>query len=223
MNTIQNPLWKRLQGPNQWPDLPKFRPIVEAWQQDLRVISIRLLEAFLLALDLPKNALDRFVKGIPNESLKIIHYPSNDKHTQGVGEHKDTDILTLLLQDSVGGLQVKHQEEWIDVPFVENAFVVNIGEILELATNGYLVANIHRVVSPSKKVDRYSIAYFLAPTLDAGEVPILQLAPELQALARGLQSDPLNPLLKDVGENGIKSRLRSHLAVTQKFYPEYVQ
>ncbi|WP_269913597.1 isopenicillin N synthase family dioxygenase [Acinetobacter sp. HY1485] len=223
VNTEQYPLWKRLQGPNQWPAVPQFRSIVEAWQKDLRVIAIKLLHAFLLALDLPKNALDRFVTGTPNESLKIIHYPNNQQHTQGVGAHKDTDILTLLLQDRVGGLQVKHQNEWIDVPFVENAFVVNIGEILELATNGYLVANVHQVVSPKKQTDRYSIAYFLAPTLDAGEVPILKLAPHLQALAQGPQSDPLNPLLKNVGENGMKSRLRSHLAVTQRFYPEYAQ
>lgn len=222
-NNVKSPLWKRLQGPNQWPNLPTFKPIVEAWQADLRTISIQLLEAFLLALDLPKDALERFVAGIPNESLKIIHYPSNQLHTQGVGAHKDTDILTLLFQDQVGGLQVKHQDSWLDVPYLENAFVVNIGEILELATNGYLVANTHQVVSPPQNVDRYSIAYFLAPTLDAGEVPILKLSPELQALAKGPQSDPENPLLKDVGENGIKSRLRSHLAVTQKFYPEYLQ
>lgn len=63
----------------------------------------------------------------------------------------------------------------------------------------------------------------MAPTLEAGEVPILPLPKHLQVLARGPQSDPLNPLLKDVGDNGIKSRLRSHLAVTKKFYPEHYQ
>lgn len=160
-NTEQFPLWKRLQGPNQWPNhIQNFRPIIEAWQQDLRKIAVKLLHTFLLALELPKNALDRFVEGTPNESIKLIHYPKNQQHEQGVGAHKDTDILTLLLQDDTGGLQVESNGKWIDVPPLDGAFVVNIGEILELATNGYLVANIHRVVSPTFDKDRYSIAYF---------------------------------------------------------------
>ena len=222
------PLWLKLQGPNQWPaNWPEFKTIVTAWQTDLRHIAIKLLRAFTLALGLPEDALDRFVTGKPNELLKLIHYPSaalNQGQTQGVGAHKDAGILTLLLQDQVGGLQVLNkQNTWIDVPYVEGAFIVNIGEILELATNGYLVANMHQVVSPPANVDRYSIAYFITPNLYAGEVPILELPKALQQLATGPQSDPLNPLLKNAGENTIKGRLRSHLQVTEKFYPQEYQ
>lgn len=222
-STERVPLWKRLQGPNQWPkEIPELKNIVLTWQKDLRQIAVKLLKAFLLALNLPENALDRFINGIPNESIKLIRYPKNQQHSQGVGAHKDTDILTFLLQDKVGGLQVEHQGRWLDVPYIEDAFVINIGEVLELATNGYLIANNHRVVSPKHANERYSIAYFLAPTLDAGEVPILSLAPELQSLAKGPQSDPLNTLLKNVGENTIKSRLRSHRETTKRFYPEHL-
>ena len=222
------PLWLKLQGPNQWPEnWPEFKTIVTAWQTDLRRIAITLLRSFTLALGLPEDALDQFVTGKPNELLKLIHYPSADLNKgldQGVGAHKDAGILTLLLQDQVGGLQVlSKQDGWIEAPYVEGAFIVNIGEILELATNGYLVANMHQVVSPKAHVDRYSIAYFITPNLYAGEVPILQLPETLQQLATGPQSDPLNPLLKNAGENTIKGRLRSHLKVTEKFYPEEYQ
>lgn len=215
------PIWAHLQGPNQWPEhWPEFKTKITAWQQDLRQVSLKLLEALLLSLEQSEHALDDLVKGTPNELLKLIHYPKVDqKHHQGVGPHKDSNILTLLLQDQIGGLQVLSQGHWIDVPYVENAFVVNIGEILELVTNGYLIANQHRVISPIQD-DRYSIAYFLSPKLFAGQIKILDLPEHLRVQAQGPETDPLNPLLGHVGENCIKGRLRSHLDVTQKYYPE---
>lgn len=52
---------------------------------------------------------------------------------------------------------------------------------------------------------------------------MLNLPPELQALAQGPQSDPLNPVLRHAGENSMKSRLRSHFDVTARYYPEQLQ
>jgi isopenicillin N synthase-like dioxygenase len=215
------PLWALMQGPNQWPtEWPEFQEITTAWINDLRKIAIELLHAFMLALGQKEDALDRLISGSPNELLKLIHYPKIDEsYHQGVGAHKDSNILTLLLQDQIGGLQVLSGEHWVNIPYVEDAFIINIGEILELATNGYLVANVHRVHSPTLQ-DRYSVAYFISPNLFSGEIPILELAPELQKLAKGPTSDPLNTILKNAGQNSIKSRLRSHLDVTQKFYPK---
>ncbi|STS82625.1 2-Oxobutyrate oxidase, putative [Klebsiella pneumoniae] len=83
------------------------------------------------------------------------------------------------------------------------SFVVNIGELLELATNGYLRATVHRVVSPPAQQQRLSIAFFLGAQLDA-VVPVYTLPPELAREARGPDSDPHNPLLRDVA--GIISR-----------------
>ncbi|ESK41307.1 hypothetical protein P256_00297 [Acinetobacter nectaris CIP 110549] len=216
------PIWTRLQGPNQWPNQwPEFKEVIESWLKDSRTISIDLLHAFMSALGLKETILDEFVAHSPNESLKLIHYPKVDiqNSSQGVGAHKDTNLLTLLLQDEIGGLQVFIHDKWIDVPYIEGAFVVNVGETLELATNGYLVANTHRVVSPKYK-DRYSIAYFISPNIFAGDVPVLNLPEHLKALAKGPTSDPNNPLLRNVAENNMKSRFRSHLGVTKKFYPE---
>ncbi|WP_323127549.1 2OG-Fe(II) oxygenase family protein [Acinetobacter rathckeae] len=185
---------------------------------DNQRISIDLLHAFLLALGVDEKSLDPFVLKDPNVSLKLIHYPkvSTQTEPQGVGAHKDTNILTLLLQDNTGGLQVQLDDHWVDIPYVENAFIINIGETLELATNGYLVANKHRVISPKNK-DRYSVAYFISPNIFAGSLPILDLPQHLKDLAKGPTSDPNNPLLIDVAENNMKSRLRSHMMSQKSF------
>ena len=218
------PDWKGLQGPNQWPQaLPGFREEVLAWQAAAHGVALELLRHFVAALQLPEGALDALVSGLPAHRIKIIHYPGSELGAagQGVGAHKDGGLLTLLLQDEVGGLQVETPAGWVDVPPRDGAFVINIGEMLELATNGYLRANVHRVLVPRAGVQRYSIAYFLAPRLDLGQVPLLTLPPELAVLATGPQSDPDNPLFSHVGENALKGRVRSHLDVAQRFYPEH--
>ena len=98
--------------------------------------------------------------------------------------------MTLLLQDKQAGLQVQADDGgWIDAPPVPGAFVVNIGEILEMASNGYLRANVHRVVSPPLGTDRLSVALFLGARHDA-TVPLLSLPPHLAAQARGVTQDP---------------------------------
>lgn len=217
------PAWWGLQGPNQWPgELPELQHEILAWQEAARQVAKRLLQAFLVALEQPATALDALVAPPHNNRLKIIHYPSQEhgRPDQGVGAHKDGGLLTLLLQDKVGGLQVLTPQGWLDVPPRENAFVVNIGEMLELATNGYLRANEHRVVSPRSGASRYSIAYFFSPSLHAQEVPLLDLPPHLARLARGPESDPHNPLFTHIGTNALKGRLRSHLDVAQRYYPD---
>lgn len=216
--------WLHLQGPNLWPDhsaLPQFKTTVLDYQTTLRNVAIKLLRAFLVALDQPADALDALIADPPVHLLKLVRYPASAAaaDAQGVGAHKDTDILTLLLQDEVGGLQVETDYGWIDVPPLQDAFVINIGEILELATNGYLRANVHRVVTPQGQQDRYSIAYFLAPHLNS-RVPHLELSTELRALALGPQADSSNPMFHQLGENSFKSRLRSHVAVAQRYYPQ---
>ncbi len=133
-----------------------------------------------------------------------------------------TGFLSFLLQDEQKGLQVEVSEgRWIDAQPREDTFVVNIGELLELATNGYLRATVHRVETPPAGRDRLSIAFFLGARLDA-VVPLYQLPPQLAAQARGPASDPLNPLLRDVGYNYLKGRIRSHPDVAQRFYRDVI-
>ncbi|MGJ8526483.1 Validamycin A dioxygenase [Halomonadaceae bacterium LMG 33818] len=216
------PVWKRLQGPNQWPaELPELKDVTLAWSAQLRSIAIRLLHAFAEALEQPEDALDSLISGTPAQLLKLIRYPGSNDPTlrQGVGAHKDAGILTLLHQDHHGGLQVERDHEWLDVPPLPGTFIINIGEILELATNGYLRATNHRVVTPPEGVVRYSIGYFLSPSLD-GNVPLLPLPEHLAVLANGPESDPENPLFIEIGPNAIKGRLRSHTDVAERHYPQ---
>ena len=214
--------WARLQGPNQWPAaLPQLKPLVLGWQQAMTQMALRLLRAFAQALSLPENAFDPLYGDKPNEHIKLIRYPGRhaQQSRQGVGAHKDSGFLSFLLQDQPG-LQVEVEEgRWIDASPRPDTLVVNIGELLELASNGYLRATVHRVVSPSLGSERLSLAFFLGAQLDA-VVPVFPLAPELLRDAHGPTSDPRNPLLREVGWNYLKGRLRSHPDVAQRFYAD---
>ena len=84
----------------------------------------------------------------------------------------------------------------MDVDPIPGTLVVNIGELLELASNGYLRATVHRVVTPPAGVERYSVPFFFSARLDA-TIPLLTLPEELRAEAHGPESDPDNPLFRD--------------------------
>ena len=218
-----SPPWARLQGPNQWPaQLPQLKPLLLEWQQAMTRMSLRLLRAFAQALSLPEQAFDPLYGARPNEHIKLIRYPGRaaGQSNQGVGAHKDSGFLSFLLQDQQAGLQVEVEEgRWIDAPPRDNTLVVNIGELLELATHGYLRATVHRVQSPPADRQRLSIAFFLGAQLDA-RVPLYPLPEALLREARGPASDPDNPLFREVGWNYLKGRLRSHPDVARRFYPD---
>ena len=204
----------RLEGPNLWPAaLPEMRSVVERWNDELNIASLRILRALAVSLGAPEDAFDAAFAERPSAFIKIVRYPgeSNPEPKQGVGAHRDGGVLTLLLvEPGKGGLQVEYNGEWIDAPSVPGSFVVNIGEMLELATSGYLKATLHRVISPLKGTDRISIPFFFNPALDA-TMPKLELDPELAAEARGLSVDPTNaPILETYGDNALRYRLRAH-------------
>ena len=215
------PAWTRLQGPNQWPEaMPDLRPVVLEYQQAVTALAIRVLRAFAASLDQSEDVFEPIYTPEAHQLIKIIRYPGrSDEDRQGVGAHKDSGFVTVLLQDDQAGLQVQGQDGWIDAPPIEGTFVINIGEILELASNGFLRANVHRVVSPLGAAERLSIAFFLGARLDA-TVPLLDLAPDLATQAGGLTQDPLNPLFRDVGRNYLKGRLRSHPDVAERHHAD---
>lgn len=217
--------WTRLQGPNQWPSaLPDLKPALLAWQTRATAVAIRLLKAFALSLDQPEDAFDSIYRDSPNHRMKIVRYPGRDATDgdQGVGAHKDGGFLTLLLQDDNKGLQVEYDGSWVNVDPIPGTLVVNIGELLELASNGYLRATVHRVVTPPAGVERISVPFFFSARLDA-TIPLLTLPEELAAEARGPASDPDNPLFRDVGTNVLKSRLRSHPDVARRHYADLLE
>lgn len=221
-----DPRWRRLQGPNLWPaQQPELRTTLLDWQKSMTEMAIVLLRAFAEALRLPADAFDGLYGDKPNEHIKLIRYPGQEstQGNQGVGAHKDSGFLSFLLQDEQKGLQVEvSPDHWIDAAPLPGSFVVNIGELLELATNGYLRATVHRVVSPPAGQDRLSIAFFLGAQLDA-VVPVYALPEALAREAQGPESDPQNPLLRDVGWNYLKGRLRSHPDVAERYYRDVLR
>jgi isopenicillin N synthase-like dioxygenase len=223
-----DPAWMRLQGPNQWPQaLPELRPVLLAWQGAMTEVAIKLLRAVAEALGQSADVFEPIYRGAPNQHIKIIRYPERGDASdaaasgQGVGPHKDSGFLSFILQDDVGGLEVEAAGgAWIEATPREGAFVVNIGELLELASNGYLRATVHRVVAPPPGRERLSAAFFLGASHEA-TTPLLDLPAEFAAEAKGPDSDPDNPLLQHAGANYLKGRLRSHPDVAQRHYGEF--
>ena len=213
----------RLEGPNQWPAaLPELQTVVTEWHDRLSELSLTLLRAWAESLGAEPGVFDSAFAENPSALIKIVRYPgkSDPEPKQGVGAHKDGGVLTLLwVEPGKGGLQVEHQGEWIDAPPVPGAFVVNIGEMLEYATDGYLKATVHRVISPSIGDDRVSIPFFFNPALDA-RVPQLELPAELRTEAAGVTRDPANPIFGLYGDNALKYRLRAHPDVAALHHSE---
>jgi isopenicillin N synthase-like dioxygenase len=218
----EGPGYNRLVGPNLWPAAqPELKEVVTEWHDHLTGVARKLLRAWALALGAEEQYFDRHF-GDPQTLIKIVRYPGKDDPTpqQGVGAHKDSGVLTLLwVEPGKGGLQVERDGEWVDAPPVPGAFVVNIGELLEYATQGYLTATNHRVISPTYPDERISVPFFFNPALDA-RLPIIELPEELASEVRGVTDDPTNPIHATYGENALKSRLRAHPDVAERWHAD---
>lgn len=205
------PDYMRLEGPNQWPGaLPELRDVMTQWREELNAVALRLMQAWAISLGADEHVFDEAFADKPFTLIKIVRYPGKSDPTprQGVGAHKDSGVLTLLfVEPGKEGLQVEKDGDWIDAPPLDGAFVVNIGELLEVATDGYLKATVHRVISPLIGQDRISIPFFFGPALDA-TIPLLDLPDALHA--PGITVDPENPIFTTYGENALKSRMRAH-------------
>jgi isopenicillin N synthase-like dioxygenase len=112
--------------------------------------------------------LDDYTEAITNNfnTLSLIHYPviksdSNAKR-YGISEHTDWGFITLLYTNEMG-LQVKINGEWVDAPVIPNHFIVNIGNMMEILTNGVYKSTKHRVLIEKEK---YSLVFFYEPALD---------------------------------------------------------
>lgn len=218
--------YMRLQGPNQWPAaLPELRSAIDEYNTALATVSLRLLQNWAAGLGADPHLFDTAFAHAPATLIKLVRYPARPatevNGDQGVGAHKDSGVLTLLLLESgSAGLQVEASDgTWIDAPPQEGAFVVNVGEMLEVATGGFLRATKHRVITAPGAPERLSIPYFFSPALDA-VIPTVELPADLAAQARGVEQDPANPLFSTYGENTWKSRTRAHPDVFERWYPD---
>jgi isopenicillin N synthase-like dioxygenase len=168
-----------LYGPNRWPvETPQARDILLSYWGQLDQVTDLLLGALEDGLDLaPETLRQAFRK--PMTNMTLLHYPPQAPEEEGYGihPHKDTDALTIIAPDPVGGLEVKTRDgNWITPDCPPGGFVVNIGDMLELWSGGRLVSTPHRVVNKSGK-ERYSFPYFAVPRHDVVVAPLLDPLP----------------------------------------------
>ena len=155
-----------LHGPNQWPELPGWREVMQGYYDEMVGLGRLMMGGFAEALGLDAGFFEPWL-GITMTTLAPLHYPPQagliTEGQIGAGAHTDYGCFTLLHQDEAGGLQVRRRDGvWIDAPPVPGSFVVNIGDMLERWTNGVFCSTLHRVVNVSGR-DRYSLPFFFDP------------------------------------------------------------
>lgn len=160
-----------LLGPNQWPAVSGFREPVTAWYDAVLALGHTLFGGFAEALGLPRDAFAPYLTR-PTSQLRLIHYPYDPtaEDRPGIGAHTDYECFTLL-RPTAPGLEVMNGAgEWIDAPPLDDCFVVNTGDLLELWTNGEFAATSHRVRKVTE--ERYSFPLFCTVDYDTTIAPL---------------------------------------------------
>jgi len=157
-------------GPNLMPEeLPEFKDVAEEYHDAMVALARKLVSAFAISLDLPADYFEKLQRK-PITIQRMLHYPSQVNAAPneiGIGAHTDYGFLTILTQDSGGGLQVRNKDgEWIDSPPVEGAFTINIGDLVQAMSNGRYSSTVHRVINTTGE-SRYSLAFFIDLDYDA--------------------------------------------------------
>jgi len=152
-------------GPNQNPSDATTVEVLQDYYIETFQVAQKLLTAMAQALSLEDDFFTRcFTDHVT--VLRMIHYPPRPEaaHDNGAGAHTDYGCVTLLLQDQTGGLQVKNRHgEWVDATPIENALVVNIGDLMQHWTNDEYISTAHRVRASLPDVHRYSFPFFVEP------------------------------------------------------------
>jgi isopenicillin N synthase-like dioxygenase len=159
--------------PNLWPvDVaPSLKSDLLPYYNQVVALGDKLLAAIALGLGQQQDFFkSRYLK--PLARGQLVYYPPSQKVDEseqrfGAAAHSDFGALTILMQDSLGGLQVQNLNgDWIEAPPIPGTFVCNIGDLLERWTNKRLVSTKHRVINRSNQA-RFSIPIFYDPSSGA--------------------------------------------------------
>ena len=172
---------------NFWPkNLPGFRDRLEEYNNSVRDLGLHLSRLIAVSLGMPANHFDETFD--PQKSpMRILRYPPQSEKAKfnqlGAGAHTDWGWITLLSQDSLGGLEVETVSgDWVRVDPIPGTFVVNLGDLLQRWTNGTYHSSLHRVMNNQSGRNRHSVVLFynqahethvecLPTCLEAGEPP----------------------------------------------------
>jgi len=173
-------------GMNRWPEsMPEFRTIMKEHFSLCTELAHKLLDAFCVDLAIQPGFF-RSAFGSDHASfMRLNHYPVDDVLEESernsvtalgelaLGQHTDAGVLTVLMQDGNGGLQVEVDGNWMDVPPTDGAFVINVGDMMQVWSNDHFRAANHRVV-PVRRASRYSIPFFFNPAYETVCEPIVR-------------------------------------------------
>ncbi|EJL67437.1 isopenicillin N synthase family dioxygenase [Variovorax sp. CF313] len=159
-------------GPNLFPDVPGLRETILDYMAAVTQLGHRLMEGIALSLGLPGSYFAERYTADPLILFRLFNYPSQPVPEGldvqwGVGEHTDYGLLTILHQDTVGGLAVHTPDGWIDAPPIPGSFVCNIGDMLDRMTGGLYKSTPHRVKRNTSGRDRLSFPLFFDPNFEA--------------------------------------------------------
>jgi len=184
-------------GHNQWPqELVEMQALLMSYLHACEGVAHRLLAAFAHSLGVAPVALAKHFGAHNTSFVRLNHYPLHDPLTTNEAEdltplgdmalhhHSDAGALTLLLQDDVGGLQVLDGDTWADVVPVEDALVINTGDIMQVWSNDRYRAALHRV-APITDRARYSLPYFFNPTYATDYAPLNTNKPRYRSINWG--------------------------------------
>ncbi|AUX68818.1 flavonol synthase [Porphyrobacter sp. HT-58-2] len=183
-------------APNVWPtEVEGFRKTMSALFSAFEVAGGRVLEAIALHLGRPRDFFAASVED-GNSVMRLLHYPPlGDDAPEGAiraAAHGDINTITLLLGAEEAGLELlTKQGEWLPIPAVKGALVINVGDMLERQTNGRLRSTTHRVVNPrgdAAKRSRYSMPFFLHFR------PDFMIEPLPECVEEGAANPPLPPI-----------------------------
>ncbi|KAL5562514.1 hypothetical protein UlMin_032261 [Ulmus minor] len=166
---------------NCWPQYPpELRETCEEYGREVRKLALKLMELIALSLGLPSNKFHGYFKD-QTTIMRLNHYPPcpSPHLALGVGRHKDSGALTVLAQDEVEGLEVKRKTdgEWIPVKPTPNAYIINIGDIIQVWSNDRYESVEHRVTVNSER-ERFSIPFFFNPAHNTMVKPLEELIDE---------------------------------------------
>ncbi|KAJ4822097.1 hypothetical protein Tsubulata_002812, partial [Turnera subulata] len=168
----------------EWPEKPtRYREVVGNYTKEVTKLSSKILEMICEGVGLESGYFEGGLS--ENTLLSVNYYPASPDPslTMGIPKHCDPNLITILLQDDVLGLQVFKDGEWISVDPVPNAFVVNIGYQLQIATNDKMKSVEHRAVSTRET--RTTAAFFVSPSIDC----IIEPAKDLVSASNPPEAD----------------------------------
>jgi isopenicillin N synthase-like dioxygenase len=147
-----------------------MRRAMVAYFKALERVGEQILPVLGRALDLPEGYFAPFFANEAHINLRFLHYPpqeTDDDEQFGQGPHTDNSFMTFLAREDTPGLAVRLPSgEWLAPPLIEGTFLVNLGNVMKRWSNDRFLSTPHGVINDSGR-DRYSIAFFYSPNVDA--------------------------------------------------------